>query len=363
MPLDNNSVLEFVKKNGLVLPVQLAKEFKQSSILMGAMLSDLKSQNKLIISNTKIGGSPVYYVKENEAKLVDLYKYLNEKDKRAFDLLKEKQILRDVALTPLERVCMRSIKDFAVPVQVRVNDKDEIFWAWYLLPEADIGNLIQGYFDEPKEKPAAKVAAKKEEKEEKKASKEESKQAEKEPDKEEPKGKKGKAAKEEKKEPEETEEEQEEEEETIFQSRLMVEEKAGKAQARAQAQAPAISALSQAPAIPVPKSKGTGISDKLHTKVKDYLEKNQIAIKSMTIVKNHSEIDYMVEVPSSVGKITYYCKAKIKKKISDSDLASAYLKGQSKKLPVLFLTNGEITKKANEMLSTDFPFLRIVKLE
>ena len=59
-------------------------------------------------------------------------------------------------------------------------------------------------------------------------------------------------------------------------------------------------------------------------------------------------------MPSVVGEVDYYCKARKKKRINDGDLSSAYVQGHVKKLPVLFLTTGELTKKAKEMLGKEF---------
>ena len=67
-------------------------------------------------------------------------------------------------------------------------------------------------------------------------------------------------------------------------------------------------------------------------------------------------------MPTPVGKIEYYCKAKAKKKSNDGDLASAKLQGQSKNLPVIYLTTGEITKKAKEKLQSDFKGLVVKEL-
>ena len=59
-------------------------------------------------------------------------------------------------------------------------------------------------------------------------------------------------------------------------------------------------------------------------------------------------------MPTAVGNVDYFCKAKNKKKCNDGDLSSAYLKGQAKKMPVLFITTGEVTKKAENMLENEF---------
>ena len=42
------------------------------------------------------------------------------KKERAFDLLSEQKILKDTEQTPLMRVTLREIKDFAVPIYVHI---------------------------------------------------------------------------------------------------------------------------------------------------------------------------------------------------------------------------------------------------
>lgn len=61
--------------------------------------------------------------------------------------------------------------------------------------------------------------------------------------------------------------------------------------------------------------------------------------------------EFVVEVPSPVGSLTFYCKARNKKKLSDADVSQAFVEGQLRKLPVLIVTDGELNKKAKELLS------------
>jgi hypothetical protein len=67
-------------------------------------------------------------------------------------------------------------------------------------------------------------------------------------------------------------------------------------------------------------------------------------------------------VPTAVGQMKYYCKAKNKKKSNDGDLSIAYLKGQSMSLPTLFLTPGDLSKHAAEMIGKEFKQLIFRKL-
>ncbi len=61
-----------------------------------------------------------------------------------------------------------------------------------------------------------------------------------------------------------------------------------------------------------------------------------------------------LKVPSKVGMMEFFGKVKKKKRINEGDLSSAYITGQGKKLPVLFITNGKSTKKALAMIDKDF---------
>lgn len=311
--VDQEKILQFIRQRGLVLPVQLASELKQNTIITGAILSGFTKTGQVRISHTKVGGSPVYYSPENESRLQDLYKYLNEKDRRTYDLLKQKRILRDSEQTPLVRVSLRNIRDFAKPVEVSSPAGKELFWRWYLLSASEAETLANSILAPPQPIAVEPLAKK----EAAPLSKPEQKPVERkaEPQKEEPVEKKPKPEK------------------------------------------PAVQqVLEETP-------KQEPASDSLHEKTKKYFNGAGIIIKSAEVIKRNSEIDYVIEVPSAVGTITYYCRAKAKKRCNDSDLASAFVKGQMKKLPVLFITTGEFTKKAMDMLSTDFQNMKVKCLE
>ena len=94
---------------------------------------------------------------------------------------------------------------------------------------------------------------------------------------------------------------------------------------------------------------------------KKYFVDKRINILNSEVIRKGKEIDMLIEVPSVVGMRQYYCKAKSKKKCNDGDLSSAYVKGSTKKLPILFLTTGDLTKKAKFMLENEFKNELIVK--
>lgn len=106
----------------------------------------------------------------------------------------------------------------------------------------------------------------------------------------------------------------------------------------------------------------TGDKDKFFKKVQSYCAKNEISIISYKINKRETEIDLHLLIPSNVGKLHYYCKARNKMRCNDGDLSTAYIQSQAQKLPILFLTTGDVTKKAGAMAAQEFKTMTIQKI-
>jgi hypothetical protein len=239
----------------------------------------------LKVSTVKVGGSPVYYLPEQTSMLQDFSKYLPNKEKEAYELLKEKKVLRDAAQEPAIKVALRNMKDFAWPLNATINNNKELFWKWYLTENEDAVGLIKGIMgvkEEPKQK---KVEEREKEIKQETGRKEETKHEE----------------------PRKSEEK------------------------------------------PIKTTE-----DGFLTAILGYFSKNNIKVLNKEVIKKNSEIDFNVELQSAVGYLRYYCKAKAKKRINDGDLSAAYVQGHLRKLPVLFLSYGEPTKRAKEMLNKEF---------
>lgn len=257
-------ILDFVKRNGPVLPVQISREIKSDILFASAVLSELVKQKQIFISYCKIGGSPVYYSSGQESKLYILKEHLPGKEKEAYELLKEKKIIRDISAEPWQRVALRSIKDFAIPVRVTIYGKIELFWKWYLASNEEAKNLILGMFKDKQE-----------------------------------------VVRETPKELPEVRKEKEE----------------------------------------VKEDKKYNFKDRISS----YFSEKNINVVNEEVSKA-KDVEMEVNLPSEIGMLKFFVKGVGKKRISDADLSLAYNKGQTKKLPVLFLTEGELTKKAKEYL-------------
>ena len=84
-----------------------------------------------------------------------------------------------------------------------------------------------------------------------------------------------------------------------------------------------------------------------------FCEGRNIRILNVKVVRKNGELDLILEVPSAVGSLVYYAKAKSKKTANNADLAAALVEAQSRRLPALFLTPGKLTKKAQGRLDKE----------
>ena len=302
---DRDAIIGIIRRKGPVLPVQVSKELKTSILFGSAMLSELVSAKLIKVSTVKIGGSPLYYLPEHVSRLQDFAKHLPGKEKEAYDLLKQKKVLRDTSQEPAIRVALKNMKDFAWPLNATIGDKKELFWKWFLIENEEATGVIKNILGIKEQKEAKK---------------------------EEPK-----IVREEKK--VEPKKEIEKNIEPNIQKTEM----------------PAVDEQKEEikPEEPKPILKQEPQDDFLMS-VLGYFSTNNIKVLSKSIIKRNSEIDFDIELQSAVGVLKYYCKAKSKKRVNDGDLSSAYVQGHLRKLPVLFLSYGEPTKRAKEMLNKEF---------
>jgi hypothetical protein len=128
VPNLRNQVLDYLKTSGPAVPVVIAQNVKRESYFVGAILSELMESKQIKLSHAKIGGSRVYYLPGQEEKLSILYKYLPDAEKKVYDLLKEKELLKASELEPVQRVALDNLKDFSNPTLI----DGEKAWIWYL---------------------------------------------------------------------------------------------------------------------------------------------------------------------------------------------------------------------------------------
>ena len=268
MPDARTTALAFIKREGPILPSQLAGELGTNILLAGAILSELASKGHVFITSVKRGGSPFYYTKGQETKLESLSNYLSEKPKQIFDLLKEKKMIRDNEVEPWQRFALKEIKDFAVPLNVGFSGKYELFWKWYLTNNDEAKELIKEIIN-PKKKKIKKEEAVKDK---------------------------------------------------------------------------PISEFINKEKVPQNLEGFPGV-------VNSFFSEKGIYLISQESVRKNKEFNFIVDIPSSLGNLRYFVKYKNKKTVSDSDLISALNQANTKKLPLLFLTEGSLSRKAEKYMN------------
>ena len=323
IPEIKSKILSFIQKNGPSIPVHISKEIRENMIFTGAVLSELISNKKLLVSNAKIGSSPVYYLAGQEYKLSQvLHSHLKDVYKKAHDLLKENIILKDSELEPWQRVALRELRDFAVMLTTHDGN---IFWKWYLTSDEAAELLIKKYLGLiPEEKTIEKQENLKEkplEEFEKKA-------------------------------PEvpninPTEKDVEKIEEAVEKitgiKPLPREHKYSTKrvlQKKSREEKPVEEERQQT----LPKELDFGeLSNFFKNKKITILNQKQIGKK---------EFNFTGEMHSALGIMKVFVKFKDKKKISDSDFITAH--NESGKMPLYFISHGEMTKKAEDYIRNNF---------
>ena len=309
--IQKEHVLEAVKMKDYVVPSDLIRQFNVNTFIIGAVLSDLVSDKKLIATTVKIGGSPAYYAPEKKENIQQLVKYLNEKDKTTFTLLQNKKVLADTDQTPLVRVSLRTIKDYAKPIEVTINNETKLFWKWYLATDQEVQDGIRvSLLSSPQKEvivPQQTVQ------------------------------------------PAQT---------VIHQSLEKITPAASlplKKQPRQRKLKEVTQEIPQQALAPLP-------LDAFVQTVQSLLQKKGIAVHSLSLVKK-GEVEGVVSIPTAFGPVTYFCKAKQKKKCTETELGAAFIAGQLKKLPTLLLFSGDISKKMNDGIERDYPNLKLLNME
>ncbi len=374
-----DKILNFLKVSGPSLPIRVAKNIKEDGLITAAYLSDLASQHKVKISKLKIGSSPLYYLPGHEAQLANFTDGFNPKDIAVFKRLQQEKVIRENDQELLTKVALRNLKDFAIPLHVTSHTGKEIFWKYYLTADNEtneIINLLLGGTPTPEKEPEQHVSqtqeapihttepepiAQVQQTIEKRTSDEEQSYP-----------------------PNTTVQEQEEQTPSYppntTQEAPAVEQKPIEAQKPAVEQAPTqdvqkeLSKEERKPPVveEKPKAKKQEKQKSLVTKLKEkivgkkkrpsdevflpiietFFTELDIEIIEHEVVRKNSEMDFSLKIPSVVGRLNYYCKAKSKNRCDEKDLSAAYMQAQITKRPLLFLYTGALSKKAEEMLAS-----------
>ena len=308
-----SKIKSFLNIKGPSLPVHLAKQVGLSSIFTGAFLSEMVKDKEILISNMKVGGSPLYYLKGQEEQLERFYNYLPQKEKEAFLLLKEKGLLLDKEQDPPIRFALRQIKDFSFGFY-----KDsELFWKFHSIPDSEINAFFE------------KQEKKKQEKEQNMK----------------------------------IEEKQPKREEKIVEikEKQIKEQKQEKLEEKQQKEKP--KQEREKPLLELKEVKKKKKKDKswFVLRVIEFLNSQDIEILEEISWKKR-EYQARVRINSDLGKIKFFLLAKDKKSITENDLALTYNKAQENKLPALVISKSNLNKKGEKYLEEWSSLIKFIKI-
>ncbi len=308
-------IMSFINSNGPSVPVRISHHLGIDSILASAFLSELLSDKKLKISKMKVGSSPLYFIPGQEMKLENFTNYLSGKEREAFDLLREKKVLRDDVQYPAIRVALRGIPDFAFSFR----QGDVIYWRYFSVGEQEVIGMIRG--DEPKKEELIErgistdyqknhfpvlggyeVARGQTEFIQPKVENEVKKEAV---------------------------------ENLKAESSYGGEKNDEKGESE------------EKPLISVKQKKGGKVKEKSDfvAGVENFLEKNDFFVHKEIGFKKR-EYEAHVKVDSQLGKMMMLCLAKDKKSVTENDLMIALQRVHDEKMPVLIVSPGELNNKA-----------------
>jgi hypothetical protein len=262
-----------------------------SPLFTSAFLAELYQEKKLKMTHMRVGSSPVYYLDGQEEGLEKYSTYLKSKEKEAYELLKKNRFLKDAEQEPAIRVALRAIKDFAIPT------KENQIWKYYLEKEENLPqeNIEEKIAVTPTEEKTNEI------KEAKVISKEE---------------------------PKENSEEtvQKEETEKLKETSEEVKEE---------------------PKIEKVVEETKNEEEDFASICEREIEKLKIKIIEKTQTKK-KEFSWIGRIENQFGEVEIKLIGKDKKTITDKDILKAFEEATSDKKIVIYLTGGELSKKAKE---------------
>ncbi len=305
--LDKNQIIALLKEKGPLLPVEISKALGVDSFMSNAYLSELSGSGEIKKSEERVGSSPLYYLFGQEsatkAKIDDLNNSF-AKTARTF-MSKEKEETQEIR-EKREQFAKRFEKTIAEIEKENTQEKKRIIPSPKLepikKPEPVRTREPLRSFDPPKSEPM-KLRV----------------------------------------------------QENIKSSNLE--------QIKQEIKQKYLNQQTQVKPMPQPVAPSLEKVSVQKTKsfvdnARQYLTGNGSKIID-EIAEKKTEASLVIAIPSPLGEIKFYCKVRDKKKINEADLSLAYIEGLNRKLPTLFLTNGQLAATAKEYAEKLYGLLKV----
>lgn len=329
---DKERIVSTVKLKGPSFPARISREVGIPPLFVSALLSELLSERRLKLSNMKVGSSPIYLIPGQEKELENFSEFLNHRERQAFNILKDSGVLSDESQEPAIRVALRSIKDFAIPLNVKFGDETKLFWKYFTISDEIARKRLQHELTPNNQKKQEIPETKQEIKKEIHSQLESPmpvtipnpspvstpiKETQKEP-------------------PQKILQQKPKQETPILQNNTE-------------------NLISKKPQKPKKEFE-------FPSQIKEYMTAKDIEFIE-EIINKKKEFTSKIRIDTLFGKQEYLLIAKEKKKVNEQDLAIAVQKAQSEKMPALFVAPGELDKNAKEYLKEWKNLIKFEKLK
>jgi hypothetical protein len=324
-------ILNIIRTRGPSLPVNIASGVNISLLFANVFLSELVDDKLIKSSSMKVGSSSLFYVEGQESQLERFYTFLKDKDKETFLMVKSAGVLRESALHPANRVSIKTLRDFAIPMNIN----GEIFWKFFTFPEEQAIGIIKKIISERPRIEPQKEIPKLPVREEKIEIKQEILK---------PHLPKVQIK------------------ETIIESLPVQEIRKQKPKEHKKQLEPIFGEQTVQKVLKEKPEKPKKIREKtkfINEALESLKEENIEFLEEIEYKKK----DYIaiIKVNSALGNIDFMAVIKDKKKLTEDDLTLIHQKAQALKLPALVITKGELNKDAKEYAKTWANFLKIKK--
>ncbi|MBS3153243.1 hypothetical protein J4426_01620, partial [Candidatus Woesearchaeota archaeon] len=210
-------------------------------------------------------------------------------------------VLKDNELEPWQRVALRELKDFAYPFQ----REDGIYWGWYLASDGEIKRILDEKFSFVQHSQTETPQETEQPKPEEGIQKEEFKLGDVNTEREE--------------------------------NEIAAQKNTNQKEFEAKQ-----------------KTRRSVAKKEINIGLTNYFSERGATVIEEKVIRKNSEIDYVVDIPSNIGKVRFFVKVRNKKTVNDADIVLAHNEAQLRKLPLLFLSSGEVNKKGEEYLTKNF---------
>jgi len=120
-------ITDFIKRKGPCTPVEIAVGTGINSIIVSAIVSDMSSKKQLLMSNTRIGSSHIYFLQDQRSRMrVKVFQMMDDTEKKTVEDLEKRRVILSSDISEED---IGGYKDFLVEFTYG----GEKAWYWFEL--------------------------------------------------------------------------------------------------------------------------------------------------------------------------------------------------------------------------------------